>query len=468
MSQVIDYFLEISKIPRRSKNEWKIREYLKEWFHNKWYQTKEDKIGNLFVYIPSTNENSNTAVILQAHMDMVCVKTPQSNHNFDFDEIKVYEQDWFLKAKDTTLGADNWIGLALCMSSVDFPHHPPLELVFTVDEEDGMSGVLGMDFSHLSGDKLINLDMEEQDFICISSAWWIWIDVSKKFIRSPIITWNIVYRINFFGLKWGHSWVEIHKNRWNAIKILLDFLSKSEEFVWLYNIESGFASNVIPSKITVEVGISDLESFQSKFKEYLEKISLEIDCDGIDYNLEIVEDKFWDIQDWKSIIEILSKIQDWVYFMSEKIPDLVQTSMNLWMISIEWDVLKLKYLLRSSDNSQLNEITEQTKQYFLSNNFQVDLNRWYLWWQDDPNSHLLQVAVSSLEKVLGHKPRTIAVHAGLECWSLVAGLWGNLNAISIWPNMYDVHSVDERVEVQSIENIHLALKLILEELANSQ
>lgn len=466
MNKVIEYFLEISKIPRKSKNEWKIREYLKVWFENKWYNTKVDTIGNLFVYIPSTNGNSNKAVILQAHMDMVCVKTQQSNHDFDFDEIKVIEQNWFLKAKDTTLGADNWIGLALCMSSIDFPSHPPLELVFTVDEEDGMSGVLGMDFSYLSGDKLINLDMEEQDFICISSAWWIWIDVTKKFIRSPIIQWNNIYKISIFGLKWWHSWVEIHKNRWNAIKIMLDFLSTSDQFIWLYNIEAGYASNVIPSKITIEISISDLDIFQKKLNSYLDEISNKIDCDWIDYKLEIIHDELWEIQDWKSIIKNLNKIQDWVYFMSEKIPDLVQTSMNLWMIFIDWNNLKLKYLLRSSDNNQLKEITEQTKQYFISNGFIVDLNRWYLWWQDDPNSHLLQVAVRSLEKVLGHKPSPIAVHAGLECWSLVAGLWGHLNAISIWPNMYDVHSVDERVEIQSVENIYLALKLILQELAN--
>ncbi|MEF2175982.1 MAG: beta-Ala-His dipeptidase [Candidatus Absconditabacteria bacterium] len=466
MSQVIEYFLEISKIPRNSKNEGKIREYLKKWFHKKGYKTKVDSVGNLFVYVPSTNENLNKAVILQAHMDMVCVKTPQSNHDFNFDEIKVYENEGFLRAKDTTLGSDNGIGLALCMSSVDFPNRPPLELVFTVDEEDGMSGVLGMDFSHLSGDKLINLDMEEEDFICISSAGGIGIDVSKKITRSPVISGDAVFRISVFGLKGGHSGIEIHKNRGNAIKILLDFLSNSEEFIGLYNIEAGYASNVIPSKITVEISISDLDIFQKKLNDYLEEISHKIDCDGIDYKLEIVKDQLGEIQDGKSIIETLNKIQDGVYFMSEKIPDLVQTSMNLGVISIDGNNLKMKYLLRSSDNSQLNEITEQTMQYFLSNGFHVDLNRGYLGWQDDPNSHLLQVAVRSLEKVLGHKPRTIAVHAGLECGSLVAGLGGNLNAISIGPNMYDVHSVDERVEIKSIEKIHLALKLILEELAN--
>lgn len=463
MSQTLEYFKQITAYPRPSKKEEKIRNFLISFFSWKWYEYQVDAVWNLIVYVPAKNTQSWETIILQAHMDMVCVKTPESNHDFLSDAIAWYEKDGYLYAKDTTLGADNGIGIALAMSAVDFEKHPNMELVFTIDEEDGMTGVAGLDFSLLSGTKILNLDSEDEDEICISSAGWIWVLGSKKLEYIPGKLPQ--YTLDIFGMKWGHSGVEIDKKRGNAIKILLDFLTQYSGNYEIADLISWVASNVIPSKIKVVMGIENITDFENKLQDFLQNIKTQFDCPEMSYKITQNHEEKSIIKEGIEIVKILSKVQDGIYSMSEKIDWLVQTSMNLWILKIENWVLKNTYLARSSNNEELKNLFEDTKKYLEENGFEIDFDRGYPGWQDDPDSELLSIVKESFEKVLGETPKVMAIHAWLECGALVSWLnkkW--VNAISIWPNCDFVHSVKERVEIASIEKLERILKQILSQL----
>lgn len=463
MSQTLKYFKEIIKYPRPSKQEEKIRNFLIEFFSSKWYEYKVDKTWNLIVYVPAKNSNSTETIILQAHMDMVCVKTSDSNHDFLNDEIEIYEKEWFLHAKNTTLWADNGIWIALAMSAINFESHPKMELVFTINEEDWMDWVFWLDFSLLSWTKIINLDSEDEHEICISSAWWIWILASKKLERE---TWSLEkYEVEIFWMLWWHSWIEIDKNRWNAIIVAFKFLSEFDEIFEVYSLNSWYASNVIPLKIKLVLWISDIKNFEEKLKNYLENTKNIYDCPNISFKISKIKNDSKSIKNAKEIIKNLVQIKDWVYKMSGKIDWLVETSMNLWILKVEGNILKNTYLLRSSNNDDLKNIFENTKIFLEKNWFEIETDRWYLWWQDDPNSELLKITKAEFEKVLWNPVKIIAIHALLECWSLVAWLnKPNVNAISIWPNIFWAHSVEEKVEIASIEKLEKILSWILKNL----
>lgn len=460
MSQTLKYFQEITHYPRPSKKEEKIREFLIDFFSNKWFEKKVDKTGNLIVYVPAKNSDSKETVILQSHMDMVCVKTADSNHDFSKDPIQTYEKDWYMYAINTTLWADNGIWIAYCMAVIDFPSYPAMELVFTIDEEAGMSGILWLDFSLLSWTKIINLDSEDEDEICISSAGWSVFTTSKSL---NFIKWNFPqYSLELFWMKWWHSGVEIHKNRWNAIKVLTSFISKYKNDLELSSINSWVASNVIPSKLNCILWISDAEDFKKEFSAHIETCKNTFDCPEIDFKIIKNNENLQILEKWIEILKDLDKIQDWVYSMSQKIEWLVQTSMNFWIIKTVWNTLENTYMARSSDNMELEELKENTCNYLGNIWFEISASRATPGWQDDPNSLLVQIAKEEAEKILWKAPHIRAIHAWLECGALVS--WLNnpkVNAISIGPNIQFVHSTEERVEIESVKKIEKILEWIL-------
>lgn len=460
MSKTLSYFHQITQYPRPSKQEAKIRNFLISWADQKWLESLVDKTGNLVVYVPSKNSDSRETVILQAHMDMVCVKTPESTHDFLNDPIETYEKDGWLYARGTTLGADNGIGLALAMAAVDFESHPALELVFTIDEEAGMSGIEGLDFSLLSGKKVINLDSEDEDEITISSAGGIGVIATKK-LEYTKNTGIQKYTLKITGMQGGHSGVEIHKNRGNAIVALLEFITTCPTIETLYDIKWGVACNVIPSKAEAIVTVADIADFTTQIELFLEDMKKRFDCPGISYALLQNNDQISPILDGKKLAQDIHIIKTGVYAMSQKIPDLVETSMNLGTIKIENGVLEIVYLARSSVNADLYKVFDETKAHFLAQEYEVAHDRGYLGWQDDPDSLLLQVVREETEKVIGKPPKVVAIHAGLECGAMVSGLGEWVNALSIGPNVREVHSVNEHVEIASIEKMERVLEGIL-------
>ncbi|NUJ98010.1 aminoacyl-histidine dipeptidase [Candidatus Gracilibacteria bacterium] len=463
MPNTLNYFKEITKYPRPSKQEEKIRNFLIDFFSGKGYNYKVDTTGNLIVYIPAKNSQSQETIILQAHMDMVCVKAEGVNHDFYNDSLEIREENGFIHTNGkTTLGADNGIGIALCMSAIDFPSHPALELVFTIDEEAGMSGVKGLNFSLLEGKKIINLDSGDENAICIGSAGGVRISGSKKpeFTTSK----KEQYNLEIFGMQGGHSGLEINKNRGNAIIIALDFIANYEKEIEMCNINAGTAENVIPSKIQISLGIDDIHNFEEKLKRYLENIKTLFDCPSIDFTIQKSENEKNAIRNAQKIIQSLLQIKDGIYTMSKKIPGLVQTSLNLGVIKIQNGILELCYLARSNDNEELQNLQENIIHILGQGNFEIQADTGYPAWQEDINSELLQIAERNFEKILGHKVKIVTHHAGLECGFFVKGLNNGANAISIGPNMYNIHSVDEKIQIDSIARVEKILTGILKDL----
>ncbi|EKE28442.1 MAG: aminoacyl-histidine dipeptidase [uncultured bacterium (gcode 4)] len=458
-----EYFKEITKVPRPSEKEWKIRNFLIDWANVREFENRTDKVWNLFIYVPATQDKVNSeSVILQSHLDMVCVKTQESSHDFEKDELDIYEEEWFLKARNTTLWADDGIWIALSLASADFESHPKMELVFTVDEEQGMSGALNLDFKFLNSKRLLNLDSEDEDKICISSAWGARISL-KKILTRKNPSFN-QYKVEIFWMKWWHSGVEIDKNHSNAIKLLTDILSHIETWIEIVSIKWWVADNVIPSNVLAVLWIEDIESFFREFSNGVGNHKQIFDCPDIEFSVVDFNDKMDVVYDWVEIVNLISEMETGVYSMSEKIPWLVQTSMNLWIMDLQWDMINLTYLPRSSDMIEFENLLFKIKNHFEKMDFNYSVHSRYPGWQDDPNWELVKIASEEIAKQTWKNPLVYAIHAWLECWAIVAWLWEWANAISIWPNMHDVHSIKERVEIASIMNIEKTLEGILRRL----
>lgn len=462
MPSTLDYFKQITQFPRPSKHEEAIRQFLENYFSSFGYKTALDSVGNLIVYVPAKNSTSTDTIILQAHMDMVCVKTSESTHDFSRDAIEWYEQDGFLRARGTTLWADNGIGIALAMKAIHLENHPALELVFTVDEEDGMSGVMWLDGSLLQGNKVLNLDSEDENEICISSAWGIGIsgNISLKYTKSQYNS----FRFELSSMKGWHSGVEIHKKRGNAIKLWLEILTNYEGKIEVSEVNAWIAHNVIPSKISSIVAIDSREKFEDFVRKSLENYKTQYDCPDLTYTL-LEEDSKEIIDRGERIWKELVQIRDGVYMMSQQIEGLVETSQNLGILKIENGKLTVVYLTRSSNNEALLAQKNDMEQRLVSLGFNVEFDRGYPGWQDNPNSSLLKTVVWVFEEVRWETPKVMAIHAGLECGALVNRLgrpW--INALSFWPNIFHAHSVNECVEIASVERIEKILEEVLKRL----
>lgn len=464
MPKTLEYFREISRYPRPSKQEEKIRNFLISWATSNSYPHKTDKIGNLIVYVDARNTNSQETVILQSHMDMVCVKTPESNHDFLSEGIQIYEDQGFLRARNTSLWADNGIGMALSMAACEFESHPRLELVFTMDEEAGMTGVENLDYSLLSGKKVINLDSEDEDEICISSAGGIGIMALKRLDFLSQEKKIEKYKLSISGMQGGHSGCEIHQNRWNAIHVALEFVSRYPGITAIYDIKWGYACNVIPSESEVIIWVVNVHDCKAQLELYREEVKRLHDCPGLSFEITECSDDLVPIANGNEVAKDILQVKSGIYAISTAIPDLVETSMNLWIISVDNGILHLTYLARSSVNADLSKVFNETKSYFHEKWYEVENDRGYLGWQGNPNSTLVEIAKGEIRKVLGRDPKVVAVHAGLECGAMVSGLGSWVNAISIGPNVSNVHSVEEKIETASIERTEKILEWILAKL----
>lgn len=463
MPSTLDYFKQITQFPRPSKHEEAIRQFLENYFSSFGYKTILDSVGNLIVYVPAKNSTSTDTIILQAHMDMVCVKTSESTHDFSCDAIEWYEQDGFLRAKNTTLWADNGIGIALAMKAIHFENHPALELVFTVDEEDGMSGVMWLDGTLLQGNKVLNLDSEDENEICISSAWGI--GISGKYTIKYTGSQLNSFRFELSWMKGWHSGVEIHKKRGNALKLWLEIVSTYQWKIEISKVDGWIAHNVIPSKVTSFIGVDSFRDFESHVVKSIEEAKNRFDCPEITYTIEEHTHLEKVVHTGDQLWEKLSQIPDGVYTMSQYIEWLVETSQNLGVLKVEESELSIVYLTRSSNNEALLAQKNGMEQHLLNLGGNVEFDRGYPGWQDDPNSSLLKTVVWVFEEVRWETPKVMAIHAGLECGALVNRLgrpW--INALSFWPNIFHAHSVNECVEIASVERIEKILEEVLKRL----
>ena len=466
---VFKYFKEICAIPRGSGNMEAIRDYCVRFAEQNGLRAIADQANNVIIYKPGTKGYENAQpVILQGHLDMVCQKEENSPIDFTKDGIKAYTDGDFIKAKGSTLGADNGIAVSMIMAvlaSRDLSH-PPIEAIFTTDEEIGMIGAQKLDTSILKGRKMINLDSEEANILTVSCAggsdFKITFPIDKTFVRGTKILFEIQ------GLKGGHSGTDIDKGRVNAALLagrLLNRVRKAAPF-HITNIFSGTKGNAIPFYCKAELVTDDADSLIQAAKDCFSVIKEEIGVRETNCSISLTAKETGNFEVLNPLLRdkllyMLMITPNGVIDMSAEIKGLVETSLNLGILATEADSIVMQYALRSNKESALAFLEDRLSAFASYNGCCSEISGRYAPWEFKKDSPLQILYADAFCEKFGHKPQIAAIHAGLEC-AVFARKIENLDCISIGPDMYDVHTVHERLSISSATEIFELLCTVLE------
>ena len=458
-----NYFHEINQIPRPSKKEERIIAYLKAFGEKNNLSTKTDTVGNVLICKPATKGyESLKTIILQAHIDMVCEKNSDVDFNFETDAIQTYiDGDW-VKAKGTTLGADNGIGMSMMLAVLasDSIKHPALECLFTVDEETGLSGAFALEPNFLSGEVLINLDSEDDGEIFVGCAGGIDTTAVLQYKSDETPENYFAFSVSVKGLKGGHSGDDIDKGLGNANKILNRFLwmLNKQMDLRLHSFDGGNLRNAIAREAVALacVPYAEKENIRILFNMFVtdienEKSGIEtkmrLDLESEPLPATVVDKKTSD-----ALLNALYACPHGVIAMSTDMPDLDETSTNLASVKMpDNQTILITTSQRSSVESSKYDIANQIESVFALSGAVVTHGDGYPGWKPNLNSEILNVAKESYVKLFKSEPKIRAIHAGLEC-GLFLEKYPFLDMISIGPQMYGVHSPDERLSISSTQN----------------
>jgi len=476
--KVFHYFAEISKIPRASKKEKEISDWLVKFAKERKLKVIQDEHYNVIIKKKATEGYEDfSPLILQGHMDMVWEKNKDTEFDFSTQGIELVIDGDFLKANGTTLGADNGIAVAYALAILDSDDikHPALEVVITTDEEDGMSGVVNLDFDEFDGKTLINLDTEEYGEVYVSSAGGTRTETKFIFETKKIGNGYTPISIEVKGLSGGHSGAEIHKNLGNSIKILsevLYHLSKRYEMS-LIHIDGGGKVNAIPREAVAEIAvkldgdsIDELKklaglAFENILKDF--KVS---DKSPI-LAIEKIEEKNLGISlgDTLNIINFLHEVPNGVLEMSKHIEGLVETSINIGFISteiVDGNVkIRIKSLARSMANNPLNKLVEEVTDLTRKHDANIKIAASNPSWEYKEDSKIRELIEKSFKEITGNEPVIKAIHAGLECGVFTQNI-KDVDVVSIGPNIYGAHTPEERMDIKSVGETWEWLLKILE------
>ena len=460
--KVWQYFYEITQIPRPSKNEDKIITYLENFAKSKNLEYKKDRVNNIVIRKPASKGGENKPMVaLQCHVDMVCEKNNDVDKDFLKDPIEAYIDGEWVKAKGTTLGADDGIGVAMQLAILDsdIDGIGPIECLFTVDEETGLTGANGLENDMIKSKYLINLDSEDEGQIFIGCAGG---KNTLGFLPIKYQSGQEKNSVEVFvsGLQGGHSGDDIEKKRGNAIKLLTRIvydLLNSNETIQLVNIEGGNLHNAIPREATA-VLCYDNEDDYNKIKNIIAdyqnifKTELKISDPGVKVTItkKDITNKWLDREMAFRLIRLLYVLPHGVFAWSQDIPDFVETSTNLASIKKQDEQYIITTSQRSSLESAKENICNKVKSAFELAQANVEVNDGYPGWTPNPESYLLKLVAEETEKVLNKKPVIRAIHAGLEC-GLFSEKFPGLEMVSIGPEMKGVHSPDERLLIPSVK-----------------
>lgn len=459
-------FAALNAVPRPSKKEKKVIEFIKNFGKNLNLETTEDEVGNVIIRKPATSgmENRQT-VVMQSHLDMVCQKNSDVNFDFETQGIEMYVDGDWVRAKGTTLGADNGLGVAAIMSvleSTDIPH-PAIEALFTIDEETGMTGALGLKPGQLTGKILLNLDTEEDDEIDIGCAGGI--DVTATASYDLASTSQNYVKINIKGLQGGHSGMDIHKGFGNANVILgrLLYMGIQNE-IQVISIDGGGLRNAIPREAHAVVSVKNMDEFLQNLEilktEILEELTtIEKDL-SINFEKTTVTEQGLSKEDSQKIILALKAAHNGVYRMSPDVEDLVETSNNIARVELKNGNLKILNLSRSSVESNKMAVAEQLKSVFELAGMQVEFSGSYPGWKPKPEAEIIKIMTEIYEKDFGAKPHVVACHAGLEC-GIIGANYPKMEMVSFGPTIKGAHSPDERANISSTQKFWKYLQEIL-------
>lgn len=474
-ANVWEYFYGISQVPRPSKKEGKIIEHVKKFALDNNFELKQDETGNMIIKVPATPGYENKpVVILQAHLDMVCEKNKGNSHDFDNDPIELVKDGDWIKANGTTLGADNGIGVAGAMAAATDPDmvHGPLELLMTIDEETGLTGANNLDGSMLSGDILINMDSEVDGIFYIGcSGGQDTVGVLEK-QTGELKEGMIPYELQIGGLKGGHSGLDIHQGRANAIRFLGQLLHKMEKFYFkIAEINGGSKRNAIPreAEALLMIDPEDEKEIRLIIDEFYREAMLEYKTNdgGLEISFEKSDKKVNSIYRGKfarTLIDVILALPHGIMAMSPDIEDLVETSTNLATIQDEGDTIRIGTSQRSSIESAKMNISDMVASVFELADAEVIIGDGYPGWQPDINSPLLKMSLGIYEEMFNKKADIKAIHAGLEC-GILADKKPGLDMISFGPTIENAHSPDERVNIKDVEKFYELLRGILKKLA---
>ncbi len=456
-------FEQLTKIPRPSKKEEKVLDFFKKWATDNNFEFKQDEAGNLVIRKPATKGMENRIpVAVQGHVDMVCEKNSNVDFDFDNDPIQAYVDGDFVKARGTTLGADNGIGVAMGMAAMLDKNvaHPPLELLLTVDEETGLTGANRLATDLLHSKILINLDSEEEDAFTIGCAGGINTIGKFKYIADEVPSESITYSIAVKGLMGGHSGINIHEGRGNAIALLIRILWKAIHKVnaRIVSINAPGKHNAIPREAFATIMIKEAakddfvgyieecrEIFQKEYKTKEPNLTVE-------YTITETPNRVMEMNFAKKLIDSLLVCPHGVFRMSPDIPGLVQTSTNLAVVLTQDDEITVLTSQRSSLESEKRHLANKVRAALELGGAKVTNTDGYPAWEPNIKSEIVNLAAKIYEKTIGKAPRIEAIHAGLEC-GLIGEKYPGMDMISFGPNLFDVHTPSEKVQISSVQKI---------------
>ncbi len=471
--QLWKHFDALAAIPRASTKEAAAREYVLALASSLGLEAVHDAVGNTVIRKPAhTGRESAPMALLQGHLDMVCEKNEGTAHNFETDPIKVVREGDWLKADGTTLGSDNGVGVAAALAVMESKDiaHGPLEFVFTIDEETGLTGAAEFPGGLLKSKYFLNLDNEEKGTLCIGCAGGIKTTARRKVTLRPAGA-GAGWRIKVFGLKGGHSGVDIHQGRGNALRILGGVLHSLQEQlpISIAELNGGSAQNAIPREASAIVVLDPAKEKQLTSLVSKAEAEYHADLGGFDSGLRITVEKtetpskVIDAADAKAAIALLVTVPHGVLAMSPDVGGLVQNSTNLAIISTKGDMVEIVTSQRSAIESSKQAAARMVASVFRLAGFEVEHSGSYPGWKPEPESDIVRKLQSVHEQVFGEPAKLIAMHAGLEC-GVIGEKYPGMQMISFGPTIVDPHSPNERVQISSVESFWKYLKASLEKL----
>lgn len=466
--ELFSYFKDISDIPRESGNEEGVRQYLFNFAEKNGFKAASDKIGNVIIYVPATKGYEDVPpVALQGHMDMVCVKTLESKHNFLTDPIELVLDGDILHAKDTTLGGDNGIAVAMALDVFTDKNskHGPLEGIFTISEETGLTGAFNIDPALVESKKLINLDSEEEGIIFVGCAGGIETQATLVGDKEDVTSESYCYSLEIKDLVGGHSGGEIHKQRANAIKLVARALNNLTS-VRLIEAVGGTKRNVIPSNCIMTFAI-DKDEYKkvSEVVNYIEEVlanEYKVQEPNAKVILERIDNlpKAFSNHTSKALLRSLHMAPHGVDAVSMSIEGIVETSSNLAIIKTLENGFECISSHRSSIMTSRDDIAKRCGEVFETCGAEVKQVGAYPSWQPNMDSELKDFCAKAYEDYSGKKPIITAIHAGLECGIINSRIEG-MDSVSFGPEMADVHGVNEHLSVSSVKRTSEFLKHLL-------
>jgi len=466
--RILAIFEAISQVPRCSKDEDRISAWLVRWAGERGFPVKIDAFNNVLISVPASEGYEDASpVALQAHMDMVCQKLADSDHDFSTDPIRLVRDGEWLRAKDTTLGADDGIGMAIALFLADEPalNRPALELLFTTDEEVDMSGAEGLAEDALSARRFINIDSETEGFVTLGAAGGVKMEITLPLAFAPLSPDQMTYALRVDGLLGGHSGVEIHKNRANANVLIARAVDKLVPFR-LISFTGGSADNAITlaSDLVFALALEHEDALKTRIaafeqeirQEYPEEIGLSVTLQPVSAGADTALSE----TDTAHLIGLVLAIPQGVVEWSETFPGLPETSNNIGILQTTDTSLELTVFHRSFSPEQLESLARAIERTAAAAGAATSRRSQFPTWPPNPDSLLYKKALAAYERAFNTPLQTEVVHAGLEC-SFIAEKYPHMEIISIGPTLEYVHTPKERLHVPSVERIAIFLRELL-------